>query len=302
MLERTPLRDRAKGRWPGILSALGVDAKTLSGRNVPCPICQAGKDRFRFTDHDQAGLWVCNQCGGGDGADLVMKWKAVDFKEAARLIEGVIGEVEPGPAAKRNPAADRREMAKLWKAGHAIEVGDAVDLWMKGRGIILSRYPDQLRTGSHNGCAVMLARVLGPDGKPVNVHRTYLRDDGSKAFEKTRFLMKGETPIGSAVRLMRHTTTLGIAEGIETALAAWMLFKVPVWASLTAGHMEAWRPPDGVTDVHVFGDSDANYQGHKAAYALAHRLSIKKLAVTVHIPPGKGVDWNDELNEKARAA
>ena len=57
-----PTKERARGRWRQILPALGIDARFLTGRNCPCPIC-GGKDRFRFIDRkDGDGMWLCSQC------------------------------------------------------------------------------------------------------------------------------------------------------------------------------------------------------------------------------------------------
>ena len=53
-MRHEPLKDRARGRWPGILTALGVPAKALRNRHGPCPVC-GGKDRFRFDDKGGAG-------------------------------------------------------------------------------------------------------------------------------------------------------------------------------------------------------------------------------------------------------
>ena len=47
---------------------------------------------------------------------------------------------------------------------------------------------------------------------------------------------------------------LGIAEGIETALAASYRFGVPVWSAI----LESWEPPTGVKRMIVFGDNDEN--------------------------------------------
>ncbi|MCW5705488.1 MAG: hypothetical protein KIT82_23260, partial [Bradyrhizobium sp.] len=50
MVERTPLKDRARGRWKQILSvAAGIDSRHLDGKHHPCPMC-GGKDRWRFDD------------------------------------------------------------------------------------------------------------------------------------------------------------------------------------------------------------------------------------------------------------
>jgi putative DNA primase/helicase len=66
-------------------------SELLAHKNVPCPMC-GGRDRFQFTDKGW-GRWYCRGCGeGGDGVRLVERMKSVDFRAAAKLIEGVIGD------------------------------------------------------------------------------------------------------------------------------------------------------------------------------------------------------------------
>lgn len=74
----------------------------------------------------------------------------------------------------------------------------------------------------------------------------------------------GSLPMGGAVRLARHERALGIAESVETALAATALFGVPCWSVLNAGRLEGWEPPEGVTEVVIFGDNDLNSVGQAA--------------------------------------
>ena len=102
------------------------------------------------------------------------------------------------------------------------------------------------------------------------------------------------------VRLFEADEELGIAEGIETALAAHELFKVPVWAALTANGIRSFQPPRGLLRLHVFADNDANYVGQVAAYELAHRLNRDGLTVEVHVPPLADTDWLDLLNGDGR--
>jgi len=80
----------ATGHWPVILPALGI-ALQPNGKPQPCPAC-GGKDRFRFDNQQGRGTWFCNQCGSGDGLNLVEKALAVTAKEAAVKVAGVLGE------------------------------------------------------------------------------------------------------------------------------------------------------------------------------------------------------------------
>ena len=101
-------------------------------------------------------------------------------------------------------------------------------------------------------------------------------------------------PKGSAIRLAAPDKVLGIAEGIETALAATKLTGIPCWAAVCAHGLEHWEPPDGVA-VTIFGDNDTNFVGQVAAYGLAKRLVRRLISVNVRIPPNHG-DWCDGIN------
>ena len=107
-------------------------------------------------------------------------------------------------------------------------------------------------------------------------------------------LKAGETVRGAAVRLFDHAGVIGICEGIETAIAAHELFKLPVWAAVSTSGMESFAPPLGVVKIIVLADHDRNYAGHKAAFTLAHRLVRDGIGVEVKVPPAVG-DWNDLL-------
>lgn len=291
-----PLKDRAKGKWRGILAAIGVEARYLTGKHGPCPFCE-GRDRWRFDDKDQRGTWICSHCGAGDGVELVKRLKGCEFKDAAQLIEREIGGALVEEAvARRTDAELKAAMRKAWKGSVPAAEAPHVVAWWKGRG--LSVPPSSaLRANSR----AMLAKVTDAAGEGCNVHRTYLKPDGSRAdMENHRLLMEGELPPGSAVRLLPPTDVIGIAEGIETAWAATCLTGIPCWAALTAGNMERWSPPEGV-GVIVFGDADASYTGQAAAYALARRLKVKQVEVDVRLPDDLGTDWNDVARKRLSA-
>ena len=86
----------AHGRWPDILSALGVDSAHLRDRHGPCPGCE-GTDRFRFDDQEGRGTWICSQGGGGeiagDGFDLLVHANIARGRaEALAMVGEQVGE------------------------------------------------------------------------------------------------------------------------------------------------------------------------------------------------------------------
>jgi hypothetical protein len=84
---------------------------------------------------------------------------------------------------------------------------------------------------------------------------------------------------------------LGIAEGIETALAAWCASSVPTVASYCAGNLSAWQWPTSVQRLVIFADADAG--GRAAAELLRGRAAVARLQCEVLAPTTDGDDWCD---------
>ncbi|MGE8126032.1 DUF7146 domain-containing protein [Methylobacterium sp. NPDC080182] len=305
---RTPLAERARGHWAALLPDLGVDRRYLTAKQGPCPIC-GGKTRFRFDDKEGRGTWICNHCGAGDGADLAMKVTGISFRDLAERLDPIIGEAPPATVKAGRTREDCRDsLNRLWRSASPVRPGDPVARYLRNR-VGLTSVPTCLRTVDHlryqddepSFHPAMIAMVTNPDGYPTTIHRTYLSQDGRKAdVASPRRLMPGTIAPGSAVRLFDAGSTLGIAEGIETALAAAALFAIPVWAAVNASQLAKWVPPPEATEIVVFGDADAAFVGQAAAYALAHRLARKDRTVTVKLPDRVGTDWNDVLLEQMR--
>lgn len=305
------LSERARGRWPAILPQLGIPPRFLNGKHQPCLLC-GGKDRARFDDKNGLGSYFCNQCGPGSGIDLLMRVHGWDFRETARRVEALIGGVAAtAPRPERSDDDMRAALNRLWCSSNPVQPGDAVSRWLSSR-VGLVRVPSCLRChpraryrsnveGEMDGAfPAMVAMVTGPDGRPGALHRTYLTADGRKAPVAAPRKLLGRFPKGGAIRLMPHQGMLGIAEGIETAFAAASLFAVPCWAAVHTEGLKSWVVPDDVRDVIVFADHDRKYAGQAAAFALAHRIAVRGLAVRVELPPSPGLDWGDILNEQSR--
>lgn len=299
------IKQETVGKWPGILAALGIDVG--DGRHTKCPVCRTttGRGYFRFDDKGGSGSWICI-CGAGDGFSLVQKVLGIDFKTAVHEIRKIVGTVEKKvslPEKKIEPETLR----KIFVDSSPVDESDFVGAYLKSRG--LATFPPTLRamnkcwnTELHAEIPAMLAVVMSPAGKGLTLHRTYLSHVGEKAaVEEVKKLMPALGKLsGSAIRLFPpdESGTIGIAEGIETAIACTEMFNIPTWAAVSSSLMEGFVPPAEVKEVMVFSDNDANFAGQKAAYTLANRLVLRdKIGATVLVPDKRGYDWLDQFNQ-----
>lgn len=286
--------DRAIGRWREILPLLGVNPKLLDGRQHPCPMC-GGKDRFRFSDKDGRGMYFCNQCGPGDGFHLVQKISGLTFKDTASKVDQLLGNAKPVEAKQDDERASRKAMKEAWESAVKPTANSSVGLYLESR---LHRFwkSDAIRQVGNN----MIARVSDVNDRGVNMHLTYLTARGKKAdVTPQKRVMRGTLPAGCAIRLWEAREVMGIAEGIETAMSAAILFRMPVWAAVSGVMLSKWEPPAIAKKIVVFGDNDLSFTGQAKAYELAHRLTIKNgLDVDVEIPTAPGTDWNDVLLQR----
>ncbi|END1364422.1 DUF927 domain-containing protein [Salmonella enterica subsp. enterica] len=114
----------AVGQWPAVLAGLNIRVPDSPRKHTACPAC-GGTDRFRFDDNGR-GSFICNQCGAGDGLDLIKLVNHCDTTEAAQLAADVLGidyraaQTDPAAASQRREqlAAERqqREQARQQQA------------------------------------------------------------------------------------------------------------------------------------------------------------------------------------------
>jgi putative DNA primase/helicase len=303
------------------------------GRHVPCPV-HDGTDGFRlFRDVDQTGGGVCNTCGTfHDGFALLMWVNRWTFPEALNAVAHELGTTDkrvpesrgvqtPRPRPKeRNRESVIEALNRVWQQsldptdrratplraylsrrglsgaeldGGVVRFHPALGYWNKNHRNeieLAGRYP------------AMVALVTDAEGAPVTVHRTYLTPDGRKApvpAPKKLMGYPGDRLIGGAIRLFDPGSVLGVAEGIETALAVHLRTGMPVWSAVSANLLERLEPPAQTSLVVVWADRDRSGAGQGAAVRLRERLLRRGISVAVHLPPGpippaaKGVDWAD---------
>jgi putative DNA primase/helicase len=221
--------------------------------------------------------------------------------------------IEQAQRVRQQDWADARQRnAKMWNAAHPVDPDDPVGIYLRRRGLVIDRFPDAVRfhprVGYYeNGNLIdyfpaMLGLVTN-DGTAVGIHRTYLTSDGRKApvgqakkLTMTSGSMSGACiQLGAAQQLDSSLRQLGVAEGIETALAAMLASGIPTVAAISAGGMERYAlPPLGVVDeLTIFADNDTSGVGQAAAAALEKRAIARGLAVRKLIPTDAGTDWAD---------
>jgi putative DNA primase/helicase len=295
--------ERARGRWREILPQVGIGPQFLTGKHGPCPLC-GGRDRFRFSDKDGDGWFYCNQCSRGPGIILVRKLKGLDHAGACRLVDDIIGkEYSPKPYKVPPKKNCNRAEANIRRLLDEARDPDIVARYLRGRGIsaqsptLLGHPRCPIYDGDHQLAGhhpAVVAPIVALDGSLQSAMRIYDKNPREK---KTMPVV--DSLNGAAARLFKPTEELGVAEGIETVLAAHELFNVPTWSALNANGVKTFRPPPGLLRLHIFGDHDANFVGQNAAYALAGRLHEEQpgLAIEVHIPPDVDTDWLDILKE-----
>jgi putative DNA primase/helicase len=292
----------AEGRWRDILVSLGFEAKFLQKGHTACPMC-GGKDRYRFTDNKQRGNWICNQCGHGDGFDLLKKVFGWDFLRAKEEIQRVIGTARLQVVRnERSEVEIKAAIRKTLLEAKTVVQGDPVWTYLNRRTGIstvprdIRFHPSLWHAEAETRFPAMLAVLRYPNGIGATVHRTYLTAEGNKApVEKVKKLMSGLPINSSCVRLSEIEPLIGVAEGIETALAASIVFGFPVWAATSAQVLEKWEPPEGIQEIVICGDNDTSYAGQAASFNLAKRLKTKGFAVSVEIPDPEDSDWVDAL-------
>lgn len=85
------VRDAALGRWKDLIfPAFAITVPPQKNKHGPCPIC-GGTDRFRCDDKQGKGTWICNQCGAGDGFELIVKSRGYTHSEVLKEVGAILG-------------------------------------------------------------------------------------------------------------------------------------------------------------------------------------------------------------------
>jgi putative DNA primase/helicase len=180
--------------------------------------------------------------------------------------------------------------------------GTLVEKYLAARGITVA-IPDALRFHAglkHPDGGTWPAMVglvsSGATGKPIAIHRTFLKEDGSGKAPVPRAKMMLGPCAGGAVFLAEACAKLAVGEGIETCLSVLQEAEVvPVWAALSTSGLKALELPSIVKSVTILADLDP--AGEEAALAAGRRWKAAGLVAKIARPKGGASDFNDMLRQ-----
>jgi putative DNA primase/helicase len=326
-LRADDIHARIGAAWPSVLAQLGIGEDFLRPKKSgPCPAC-GGRDRYTFDNRHLRGDFICRRCGAGDGFTLLERVQGCTFTEARRRVLEVArvetpsnmppahapavraAAISPTPLHTYRPPARVLAVARgacaLADCPDAVAYLESRGLWPLPAGCALKAHPaleywhECQRVGVYAG---LVAEVRDLAGELVTVHITYLENGRKLATHEPRKIL---SPLigreGCAVRLVAQNpnalgiSTVGIAEGIETALSAAALYSVPVWAALNTSLLARFEPPAGIELLHIYADADRG--GLEAAGRLTQRLQ-GRVRFELHVPPAPHNDFNDVLTNR----
>lgn len=293
--------EAARGHWKQIFNHFNIDESHFTGKHTACPVC-GGKDRFRYDNKEERGTWLCNACGAGNGITLLQKITGRSYREVADEIDGLLG-VKHTSSGFAQPSYSYRINHFVRKTARRLDDINPARRYLKSRNLRPTSevlYCPQINYYGEGGqidgeFPAMVVPVVSPEGKLVSHHVTYLTPDGKKApVQHPKKMLSALAPMsGSAIRLTRKIYShIGIAEGVENALAVSQLYDIPCWACGTADLLASFTPPKGIYSIKIFGDQDKNFKGQRAIYTLANRL-YGLYQIDVDESPVIGQDYAD---------
>lgn len=299
----------AAGNWPYVLAGLSIDVPDSSRRHAPCPAC-GGTDRFRFDDNGR-GSFICNQCGAGDGLDLIKKVNNCDTTEAAQLAADVLGidyraaQTDPAIASQRREQLEadlqQREQERQQQAAEDAEQRRATfaRLYAGMRQSVMQGESEYLQSKGLTG----FNYPVMPDGSLL---LDLVDESGAVAAAQTitpqgeKRLLKGSAKRGAyhAVNAPEAPQSVAIAEGLATALTCHLICRDALTVTaIDAGNLlpvaEVMRRKYPQAQIIIAADND-HHEGQANTGKDAAEKAALSVAGWVSLPPtGYKADWND---------
>ena len=258
--------------------------------------CPAHDDRTPSLGVSLGRQAILFHCFAGCDQQSVLAALAREGFEAPALFSGSATTNEPESTSTRKPSA---VALRIWRDAQPLRASPA-KAYLESRGILAAspalRFHPRTPLGPKGRARFLPAMIaaVSLDEGPIAIHRTFLSTEasGKAAFEKPKRALGalGE----AAVRLFAPVSgKLGLAEGVESAMSAYALTGIPVWATLGNERFGLVSVPESVTELHLFVDHDAG--GELAASRGLAAYAREGRTIHVRKPSSRDTDWNDEL-------
>jgi len=258
--------------------------------------CPAHDDRTPSLGVTLGQKAILFHCFAGCDQQSVLAALAREGFEAPALFSGSATTNEPELTSTRKPSA---VALRIWRDAQPLRASP-VKAYLESRGILAAspalRFHPRTPLGPKGRARFLPAMIaaVSLDEGPIAIHRTFLSTEasGKAAFEKPKRALGalGE----AAVRLFAPVSgKLGLAEGVESAMSAYALTGIPVWATLGNERFGLVSVPESVTELHLFVDHDAG--GELAASRGLAAYAREGRTIHVRKPSSRDTDWNDEL-------
>lgn len=286
------------GREWEILAYYGHHRTDL--KHIDCPICER-KKKFRLNEYEGKPMYICT-CGSGDLFKLVQETTGKDFKTIAQEIDETFG--NSFEARQEKPIINNRLSTAVQQFRDALPLsGTQAEQYFNSRGISIMprggvKFAEYIPNSELKmGMPALIAIASNEYSEAIQRHITYLDGDKKAILESPRKMLSLQEYSGSiAVKLFQPKSTLGIAEGIETALSAHQLYRLPVWSTLNATLMKKFKAPTGVDTLIIYADNDLNGTGLSAAFECANKNLLANNQVNkVIVKWPEKPDFNDML-------
>lgn len=299
----------AAGQWPFVLAGVHINVPDSPRKHTTCPAC-GGTDRFRFDDNGR-GSFICNQCGAGDGLDLIKKVNNCDTTEAAHLAADVLGIDYRAAQADPAAASQRREQLEADRQQHEQEHQQQASEDTEQRRATFARLYAGMRQNVTQGESDYLqSKGLTGFNYPVMSDGTLLlplvAESGAVVAAQTippqgdKRLLAGSAKLGAyhAVNPPEQPQEVLIAEGLATALSVHLIHPDALTVcAIDAGNLLPvairMRQQHPQAQIIIAADNDRLDDKPNTGTDAAEKAAF---AVTgwVAVPPTDcKADWND---------
>lgn len=304
----------AAGLWPVVLSLAGITVPQSPRQHSSCPAC-GGSDRFRFDDGGR-GSHFCNQCGAGDGLDLVAKVNRCDTTEAARIVADAIGIDYRAAELDHKAASQRREQMETERQQREQERQQQAAMEADHRrNSFVSTYQSFSKQAQPGESEYLIAKGLNGFTFPVMSDGSLLLAlsdiSGTVTAAQTitpagvKMLVAGSSKRAAyhAVNAQEKPQSIILAEGLATALTAHLMRPdARIIAAIDAGNLlpvaQVMRQQYPDAQIIIAADNDHQAGDSETGATNTGKIAAEKAALSVagwvSIPPtDHKADWND---------